>query len=89
MLSGGTRDVAGARPADTFGIWFRRKGRIAHTGLVDEVRGSVMLTVEANTNSNAAVGSSADRDGEGIRRKRRFLSQVHSTRDWVSKPAKQ
>lgn len=69
---------------EAFGIWFRSKGRIAHTGLVEKRDGSNFVTIEGNTSSNAAVGSAADREGQGVYRKRRHWRTIHSTRDWLN-----
>ena len=67
-----------------FGIWFASKGRIAHTGLLERRDGDWLITIEANTSPTAAVGSAADRDGQGVYRKRRHWRTVHSTRDWLA-----
>lgn len=80
-----TRASGGQEPraADAFGIYFPRKGRVAHTGLIESASKSVFVTVEGNTSPEAAAGSAADRDGGGIWRKRRLRSQVHSVRSWA------
>jgi hypothetical protein len=80
-----TRANGGQEPraADAFGIYFPRKGRVAHTGLIESASRSVFVTVEGNTSPEAAAGSAADRDGGGIWRKRRLRSQVHSVRSWA------
>lgn len=69
---------------EAFGIWFASKGRIAHTGLLERRDGDWLITIEANTSPTAAVGSAADRDGQGVYRKRRHWRTVHSTRDWLA-----
>ncbi len=74
------------KPGETFGIYFPSKGRIAHTGLVEKREGGNLVTIEANTSGNAASGSAADRDGQGVFRKRRPWRTVHSTRDWIKSP---
>lgn len=68
---------------EAFGIHFRSKGRIAHTGLVEYFNGTNFITIEANTSANAAVGSAADRDGQGVYRKRRHWRTVRTTKDWI------
>jgi len=73
------------RPADTFGIHFPAKKRVAHTGLVRRNLGNVIETVEGNTSRDAAPGSAADRDGGGVYRKRRLRTQIHSVRDWITR----
>lgn len=59
------------RSGDVFGIYFQSKKRIAHVGFVDRIRGSFLVTVEANTSPDAAAGSNADRDGQGVYSRRR------------------
>lgn len=80
-----TRAGGGQEPraADAFGIYFPKKGRVAHTGLIESASKSVFTTVEGNTSPEAKAGSAADRDGGGIWRKRRLRSQVNSVRSWV------
>lgn len=82
-----TRARGGREPraADTFGIYFPAKGRVAHTGLIESASASVFTTIEGNTSPDAKPGSVADRDGGGVWRKRRLRSQVHAVRDWVTK----
>jgi hypothetical protein len=59
------------KSGDVFGIYFRSKGRVAHVGFVDRVRGAFLMTVEANTSPEAVAGSNNDRDGEGVYQRRR------------------
>jgi hypothetical protein len=68
---------------EAFGIWFPSKGRIAHTGLVERREGGNLVTLEANTSAAVAPGSAADRDGQGVYRKRRPWRTVHSVKDWI------
>lgn len=85
-LKGGVRvtEHTVAKGGETFGIWFKAKGRIAHTGLVEPraAGASSFVTLEANTSADAKPGSAADRDGGGVHRKRRPWRSVHSLRDW-------
>ncbi len=67
---------------DTFGIHFPAKGRVAHTGFVAGMQGRSILTIEANTSPQAATGE-ADRNGDGVWRKIRPLSTIHSTQRWL------
>lgn len=73
------------QPGDTFGVWFRSKGRVAHTGLVGSWGSRYTETYEGNTSPDAAPGSAADRDGGGAHRKRRLVGQIHSARDWLGR----
>lgn len=67
------------QPGDVFGIYFPSKGRIAHVGFIDEWGSSRVKTVEGNTNS---AGS---REGDGVYRKVRLRSQVHSVANWIDR----
>jgi hypothetical protein len=71
-------------PGDTFGIYFESKGRISHTGMVIEWSNSHVLTIEGNTGAASAVGSEADRNGDGVYMKRRRVSEIHSVRNWLA-----
>jgi hypothetical protein len=59
------------KSGDVFGIYFQSKKRVAHVGLVDRVKGSYVMTVEANTSPDAVAGSNSDRDGQGVYSRRR------------------
>ena len=71
-------------PGDVWGIWFPSKGRVAHTGFVERWGDAVVVTIEANTSPDAAAGSEADRNGDGIWRKRRLKSQIYAVRNWLN-----
>jgi hypothetical protein len=77
-----------ARPADTFGVMSyiakERQWRIGHTGIVERDLGNAILTIEGNTGPNSLQGTAADREGQGIFRKRRLKSQMIYFKDWVS-----
>lgn len=77
-----------ARPADTFGVLHyieqERRWRIGHTGIVERDLGNAILTIEGNTGPNSKQGTEADREGQGIFRKRRLKSQMIFFKDWVS-----
>jgi hypothetical protein len=71
-------------PADSFGVFFPSKKRVAHTGLVELWgTGRAVKTIEANTSPDAVPGSAADRDGGGIYRKIRLKAQIYSVRKWI------
>lgn len=61
---------------DVFGLYFAEKGRIAHVGFVDSIKGNWLITVEGNTN---AEGS---REGDGVYRKRRLLQSIYAFARW-------
>ena len=69
--------------AETFGIYSSSRRRIAHTGFCERREGSYIVTIEANTSANAAVGSEADREGQGVYRKRRHWKTVRTVKDWI------
>lgn len=71
------------KPGDAFGIYFKSKGRIAHTGLVKKWGNTTVVTLEGNTSPEAQAGSAADRDGGGIWSKRRLKIQIYSARNWL------
>lgn len=70
-------------PGDPWGIYFPAKGRVAHTGLVEKWGSSVVVTIEGNTSPEAAAGSEADRNGDGVWRKRRLIRQIYAVRNWL------
>jgi peptidoglycan hydrolase-like protein with peptidoglycan-binding domain len=72
-------------PADTFGIYFASKGRVAHTGLILEwkVGERHCLTIEGNTGDQDSIGTSADREGQGVFMKRRMKSDIFAVRNWI------
>lgn len=84
-VRGGERvnEHTSVKGGETFGIWFSSKGRIAHTGLVQERRGAFFVTIEGNTSGDAAAGSAADREGQGVYRKLRHWRTVRTVRDWL------
>lgn len=86
MVAGGEKVTAKtkARRGDTFGIYFPSKKRVAHTGLVDEWGdGASVWTCEGNTSGTAKSGSAADRDGQGVFRKKRLKASIYNVRDWI------
>ena len=62
---------------DLIGIWFENKGRLAHIGFFDHQDSKYIYSVEGNTNE---AGS---REGDGVYRKTRIKSTVHSISSWV------
>jgi hypothetical protein len=71
------------RPGDTFGIYFPSKGRVAHTGLVWVWGKTYVRTIEANTSPDAAAGSEADRNGDGVWSKYRRISTIYATKSFL------
>lgn len=68
---------------ETFGIYSSTRKRIAHTGFCEKRSGNYIITIEANTSANAAVGSEADREGQGVYRKRRHWKTIRTIKDWI------
>lgn len=83
MVAGGTLVSSGApaKPADTFGIYFPSKKRIAHTGLVAEWGKTSVTTIEANTSPSATSGD--QRNGDGVWKKKRLRASLYKTKDWI------
>ena len=71
LKNGKRRDYA--YPADVFGVFFRSKGRVAHTGIVESQSGPWVVTIEGNTSSPDSADS---REGDGCYRKKRSIRTV-------------
>lgn len=63
---------------DSFGIYFPKLGRVAHTGLVEKwgSNGSC-ATIEGNTNGGGS------RDGDGVYRRIRLKGQIYAVKSWI------
>lgn len=72
------------RGGEAFGIWFKSKSRVAHTGLCVKRVGSNVVTIEGNTSASAAYGSAQDREGHGVYRKLRPTTAIYKVRDWIN-----
>jgi CHAP domain len=64
---------------DVFGLYFPNLKRIGHVGFIDSWSDKEVITVEGNTNG---AGS---REGNGVYRKRRMVSQIYIVSDWITK----
>ncbi|MBI9052450.1 MAG: CHAP domain-containing protein [Bacteroidales bacterium] len=63
---------------DVFGIYFNKKGRVAHVGLIHRwPDGNITITVEGNTNE---AGS---REGDGVYKKRRLKRQIYIVSSYI------
>lgn len=58
------------RPADIFGIYGVSAKRINHVGLVREVKGNYLITIEGNSNNR-------------VESRRRHLSTIYALADWI------
>ena len=73
------RSVKAARPGFVLGIYYPVLKRIAHCGIVTEVKGDLVFSVEGNTNVNGS------REGDGVYRRIRHKRSIHRYADWVKK----
>ena len=72
------------QPADTFGLYFAKQGRVAHTGLICEwpEKEKYCTTLEGNTGATGSVGE-ADRNGDGVYLKRRNKTDIYAVQNWI------
>ncbi|WEK21634.1 MAG: peptidoglycan-binding protein [Candidatus Pedobacter colombiensis] len=71
-----TRDpVAGM----VLGIYFKDLERIAHCGIVEEVRNDWVYSIEGNTSLNGS------REGDGVYRRMRHVRSIYRFSDWWKK----
>jgi len=66
------------KPADLFCIYYANLKRAAHMGFVDYWGVKWTTTVEGNTNDLLS------RDGDGVYKKRRLISQIYKVSDYLS-----
>ncbi|MEQ7800929.1 peptidoglycan-binding protein [Pedobacter sp. ASV1-7] len=59
------------------GIYFPELKRIAHCGLVEQVKNDLIYTIEGNTNINGS------REGTGVFRRLRHKRSIHRFADWT------
>ncbi|RYD96426.1 MAG: peptidoglycan-binding protein [Sphingobacteriales bacterium] len=73
-----SRHTLNPKSADIFGIYFANLNRIAHCGLIANINGNWINTIEGNTN---LAGS---REGDGVYRKLRHRLQIKSFANWIA-----
>lgn len=75
------------RPADVFGLYYKSKGRVGHTGFIRNPKFSstMIQTTEANTAPSAASGSARDRDGDGVWNKLRNRKLMSDSKNKYSR----
>ncbi len=71
------------KPGDTFGIWNNKLDRVGHCGIVVKWAADYVVTVEGNTSNFEAIGTEADRNGDGVYMKRRRTSEIYAVRNWL------
>jgi hypothetical protein len=79
-------DPAKQKPerADTFGVYHKELGRIAHIGFIHSwPSGDYFVSVEGNTNNNGS------REGDGVYCKRRIKRNAYRISRWVSSTSHQ
>ncbi|WP_084286812.1 C40 family peptidase [Pedobacter nyackensis] len=64
-------------PGMVIGIYFPSLGRIGHVGLIERVQGSLIFSIEGNTN---VAGS---REGDAVMRKIRHKRAIAKYADWL------
>lgn len=71
-----SRQVAKAKPGLVLGIYYASLKRIAHCGIVEQVKNDWVFSVEGNTNVNGS------REGDGVYRRTRHIRSIHRFADW-------
>lgn len=65
------------KPGHVFTLYYQSKGRIGHTGFVnDKVNDKIVTTVEGNTNGEGS------RDGDGVYKRKRSLNTLYAICDF-------
>lgn len=73
----GAKLVKNAKPGIVLGIYYPSLKRIAHCGIVEELKNDWVLSIEGNTNVNGS------REGDGVYRRRRHVRSIHRFADWI------
>lgn len=61
------------------GIYFADLKRVGHCGIVEQVKGDLVVTIEGNTNLNGS------RNGDGVYRRLRHARTIRCYADWLRK----
>lgn len=72
-----SRQVKKAGPGMVLGIYYASLKRIAHVGIVEEVKNDWIFSIEGNTNV------SGSREVDGVYRRTRHIRSIHRFADWV------
>ncbi len=62
-----------------FGLYYKKLGRIGHTGFIDEIHEDYVITIEGNT------GPDGERDGDGVHRKKRPKRSMYKISEYKLK----
>jgi hypothetical protein len=69
-----TKDAQLARAGDLVVFWYPALSRYGHIAVVERVEAGRVFSIDGNTGADTVAGSPADRDGWGVFRKSRPLS---------------
>ncbi|WP_316812836.1 peptidoglycan-binding protein [Pedobacter heparinus] len=72
-----SRMVKEPKPADVFGVYFPEFKRIAHAGIVAEIKGDWLVGYEGNSNNDGS------RNGDGVYQRLRHKRTVSRYADWI------
>jgi hypothetical protein len=67
----GPKTLHKVKPGHVFGIYYTNLKRVGHVGFIEKIDGGSATTIEGNTNGGGS------REGDGVYRKIRRLSQMH------------
>jgi hypothetical protein len=71
------RSLKAPRSGFVLGIYFPALKRIAHCGIVEQVKDDLVYSIEGNTNGNGS------REGDGVYRRIRHKRSIHRYSDWT------
>lgn len=71
VVKQGVKTLHKVRAGQVFGIYYSNLKRVGHVGFIEKVDGGTITTIEGNTNGGGS------REGDGVYRKIRRLSQMH------------
>lgn len=79
-----TKDPLHARTGDLAVFWYPALNRYGHIGIVESVATGRVITIDGNTAPDAAAGSAADREGYGVFRKNRPVTERVAFIRWAA-----
>ncbi|MBB5436911.1 hypothetical protein HDC92_000575 [Pedobacter sp. AK017] len=72
-----SRLVRNGLPGMLIGIYFPSLKRLGHCGMIERVQGSLVFSIEGNTNVNGS------REGDAVMRKARHKRSIAKYSDWL------